>query len=1088
MLNSVIQFALRNRMVILCAALSVIVFGTMSSRQLPIDVLPDLTRPRVTILTECSGMAPEEVEREVTIPIEAVVSGAAGVTSIRSNSDVGLSVVTVEFDWGFDIYRCRQIVSESMVLLDESRWPESAAKPKLGPVSSLLGQIMIIGMWSDPGVDTDGNPNPGTNPIELRTLAEGVVRKRLQNIQGISQVITMGGGLKQYHVLVDIHKMHKFEVTLTDIENAFLDANLNVNGGYIDSNSRELLVRGIGRMNSIDQLKKIAVRTDTDRAILIENVADVTIAATPKRGDSSVNGIEAVVLTVQKQPGVDTRALSDKLETAVEELRQGMPDDVQLSVTYQQREFIDHAVGNVIEALIVGSILVVLVLFLFLFNMRTTLITLTAIPVSVFVTAIVFRWFDLSINVMTLGGIAVALGELVDDAIVDVENIFRRLRQNRRSENPRPVLRVIFEASVEVRNAIIISTILVIVVFAPLFALSGIEGRLFVPLGIAYIVSIIASTVVSLTLTPALSYYLLVEKDEQKVKEDSALVRGLKSLITPLVRISLNRAWLSRLLIVFTSVAIVCGLYVYQMGKNFLPRFDEGATQLNLIARPGTSLSTSREISRAADAQLSTLLRTPENPLGPIEYFTCKTGRAENDEHVMGVNISEYVISLNENAGVSSVDVEKMVEESVENIGSVITETEQPIAHLISHMISGVTSQIAIKIYGDELSVLRSKAQEVNLAIQDIPGIKPPVVEQAQGIPQMQIVPDYDQLAKYKLSAAQVFQVVETAMQGKEVSRMIENELSFKIIVRFPEEYREDVQSLKRLPIELPDGGVIPLSSVALIDELSIGPNTIRRENARRRIVVRVNTLDTDLETAVNAITSRIRERVDLPEGYYVELGGQYEAQQSATSRILLLSIVALVIVIVVLYSTYNSLNIVAQILFSLPVAFIGGVLALWATGQVMTVAAMVGFISLGGIAARNGLLLVGTYRDLAAEQTVDKDLILKGSLERMTPVLMTALTTGIALLPLIIAGHLPGREILFPVATVIAGGLLTSTLCEFLIRPGLYFYFTDHEAPIRPGDSPDDIFAGIDAGGSSNGSNGSAGNSLPRYSVRSNN
>lgn len=1056
MLNAIIKLALRRRAIVLCLALAAIVTGFRAIQQLPIDVLPDLTRPRVTIITECPGMAPEEVERQVTIPLETTVNGAAGIIAVRSKSDVGLSVINVEFDWGTDIYRSRQIVTERMSLAQLQLPP--GVQPRLGPLSSLLGQIMLIGMWSE----TDS-----TDPLELRTLADWVVKKRLQQIPGISEVITMGGGRKQYHVLVDLHQLHKYEVRLQDIENALIQSNLNVNGGYVDRNSREYLVRGIGRVESIEQLNRVVVRADSQRAVLLENVAEIKPFPQVKRGDASINGKPGVVLTIQKQPRTDTRGLSDEIVAALDELRPGLPADIKLEVTYQQREFIDHSVGNVIDALRDGSILVVVVLFLFLFNARTTLITLTAIPVSIAVTALVFRYFNLSINVMTLGGIAIALGELVDDAIVDVENIYRRLRENSKLEHPRPVLKVIFDASVEVRNAIVISTMLVILVFAPLFALSGISGRMFIPLGISYIVSIIASMVVSLTLTPVMSYYLLAGTQTHKERSgDSLVVRGLKACFTPVIRMSMTTVGFSLMLLSTFVAVVVSGLLAFRMGQEWIPKFDEGSMQLNLFALPGTSLATSMEISASANRQLQKLVHSPENPDGFITYYTARTGRAENDEHVMGVNTTEYTISLTEDHGKTRAEIIKILEATANVLPDVENETDQPIRHLISHLISGSTAEIAVKLFGDDLDTLVRKGGEIRDAISDIPGIKPPKLEQQQIIPQLRIEPDYEQLATYKLSAARVFELVETAMQGKVVSQMVEGERRFEIVVRFSDQYRENFEELGRIPIELPEGGTIPLLTVANIYEYG-GPNTINREDARRRIVIRVFTDGTDLATAVAAIRKRVNEEVELPEGYFVQYGGQFEAQQAATKQILILSVVSLLVVFVLLYTTFSSVNIAIQILIALPIAFVGGVLALVLTDQVFTTAAMVGFISLGGIAARNGLLLVSTYlsgqehEDENATQTnaqfeITSETILRGSLDRMTPVLMTALTTGFGLLPLIVAGNLPGREILYPVATVIVGGLITSTACEFLIRPGLFYFLGPTKS--KPGRADDGL------------------------------
>lgn len=1026
--------------------MAAIISGLMAIKKLPIDVLPDLTRPRVTIITECLGMAPEEVERQVTIPLESTVSGAAGIIAVRSKSDVGLSVINVEFDWGTDIYRSRQIVTER-ISLAEFDLPRGV-QPRLGPLSSLLGQIMLVGMWSDTN---------STEPMEIRTLADWIVKKRLQQINGISEVITIGGGRKQYHILVELHELHKYEVALADIQTALESSNLNVNGGYVDRNSKEFLVRGIGRVDSVEQLGKIVVRADTKRAVLLENVAKIKPVAQTKRGDSSINGRPGVVLTILKQPRTDTRRLTEDVIAALDELRPSLPKDIKLEVTYQQRELIDHSVGNVVDALRDGSILVVAILFLFLLSTRTTFITLTSIPVSIVITALVFRYFNLSINVMTLGGIAIALGELVDDAIVDVENIYRRLHENAKLKNPRPRIKVVFEASLEVRNAIIISTLLVILVFAPLFALSGISGRMFIPLGISYIVSIMASTLVSLTLTPVLSYYLFNTKRLTKTKSgDSPVVRLLKILLTPLINLSMKRVPFS-LMLISTFIAVgISSLLAYRMGQEWIPKFDEGSAQLNLFAAPGTSLETSLEISGNANRQLKQFLQSEENPNGFIRYFTARTGRAENDEHVMGVNTTEYTISLVEDNGKTRDEIIELLENAANLIPEVENETDQPIRHLISHLISGSTAEIAIKLFGDDLDTLVRKGSEIRDAISTVPGIKPPKLEQQQIIPQLRIKIDYEQLATYKLNAAQVFDLVETAMLGKVVSQIVEGERKFEIVIRFSDEYRENFESLQRIPIELPDGGVIPLSSVADIYEYG-GPNTINREDARRRIVIRVFTEDADLATAVAAIQTKINETIELPEGYFISYGGQFEAQQAATQRILILSVASLLVIFVLLYSTFSSFNIALQILIALPIAFIGGVMALVITDQVFTTAAMVGFISLGGIAARNGLLLVSTYlaatpTDLntqesdispaASESKITSETILQGSLNRLTPVLMTTLTTGIGLLPLIVAGNLPGREILYPVATVMVGGLITSTACEFLIRPGLFFFF----------------------------------------------
>jgi HME family heavy-metal exporter len=1039
MLNAVIRFALNHRLMIVVAAMAVMIYGAIEMQSLPIDVLPDLTRPRVVLITECPGYAPEEVETLVTIPLETALNGANGVIAVRTASDIGLSVIYVEFDWNADVYTARQIVQERISIATE-RLPKGI-HPQMAPTSSLLGQIMIVGMWSEDG---------STGPLELRTQADWVVRKRLLTIRGVSQVITMGGGRKQFQVLVDPHALHTYEVTLHEIETALGKANLNVTGGYLEKSSKELLVRGLGRIENIDEIEEIVVKRTDNRTILLGQLARVTEGAQIKRGDSSINGKDAVVLNIQKQPGADTRELTEEIRKALDELRGSLPADIVLRPTYEQREFIDYSVDNVVEALWMGALLVVVILFLFLLNFRTTFITLTAIPLSVLTTALIFRWFDMSINVMTLGGIAVALGELVDDAIVDVENIFRRLRDNARSQNPRSALRVVYEASLEVRGAIIISTVLVILVFSPLFALAGMPGRMFTPLGIAYIVSILASTVVSLTVTPVLSFYLLPRAKATAHQAEGAFVRLLKWLATPLIRLSMNGPGLTVIMAGVAGSVAISVVVVIAMGKDFLPSFDEGAAQVNVYLPPGTSLAASLRVRKIVDGRLKGLnakLKTKENPVDTILDFTGRTGRAELDEHVMGVNVTEYILKLNPDSNVSREELIAALHTELKQVPGIQHEVEQPIAHLISHMLSGVQAEIAIKLYGDDLNVLRRKADEIKAAIEGIPGIAEPFVEQQQNIPQLRIELQRDRLAFYGMSAEYVNEFIETALNGRTVSTVLEGERTFDLLIRLDEPYRTDYVNLHRMPVELPDGGGrIPLSAVAHVYEGG-GPNTINREDARRRIVIRVNTLDRDVGSAVTEIRQTIGDQVTLPEGYFVVYGGQFEAQQEATERILLLSVVALVGVFLVLYSVFPSVGVVAQILIALPAAFVGGVAALILTDQTLSVASMVGFISLGGIAARNGILLVSHYLHLYPEKGFTKEMILQGNLERLAPVLMTALTTGIGLVPLVVGGHLPGKEILFPVATVILGGLVTSTLCEFLVRPGLFWFFSEKTA-----------------------------------------
>ena len=1028
MLNTIIEFSLRNRATIVVAALTVVVGGSMVLPQLSIDVLPALTRPRVVVVTECHGLAPEEVEQRVTIPVETAVQGAAGVIAVRSDSDIGLSVVTVEFGWNSDVREARQVVQERLTLVAD-QLPDGV-RPQMGPRSSLLGQIALVGLWSDRGT---------TTPMELRTTADWVVRQRLRKIPGVSQVIVMGGERKQYHVLVDRHRLHQYEVDLSEVEEALRRANQNVTGGFVGRDGKDFLIRGLGRFDAFEQISQTVIRSEGERPLLVEHVATVVARPQTKRGDASVNGRPAVVLTIQKQPTADTREVTEAVKAALDELRAALPEDVQLTTTYEQREFIDHSIANVLTALRDGAILVVIVLFVFLLNVRTTFITLTAIPLSMLVTALVFYGAGLSINVMTLGGMAVALGELVDDAIVDVENIYRRLRENHRSAERRPTLQVIYEASVEVRQAIIVSTSLVVIVFAPLFALSGMEGRLFSPLGVAYLVSICASTLVSLTVTPVLSSWLLARQQSGTVPQDSFVLRGLKAAVRPVIGWSLQPWGLTAALTLLGIGCVVSSWTAWSMGRDFLPPFDEGAAQVNLFAPSGTSLEISRELSQLADRQFQPMVQSANRPDGMLTAFTCRTGRAEQDEHVMGVNVSEYVVSLNPKSGLDRQTVMAALHEAASQVPGVEIEVEQPIAHLMSHMLSGVTAQIAIKIFGDDLVTLRDQATRIQNAIVDIEGMDPPIVEQLQPTPQFRVELKHDRMAHYGVDAHFINHFVETALYGQFVSQMIDGQRAFDVLLRFPESQRSDLDNLDRIPLELPSGLRIPLGAVARVYE-ALGPNTIRREDGRRRVVVRVNTRGRDVGSVVREIQDRVARDVTLPEGYFVTFEGQFEAQQTAQRRILILSLVSFTAVLLLLYATYSSLSIALQLLLSIPAAFVGGVLALHWTGQTFSVAAMVGFISLGGIAARNGLLLVSTYLEKMGDGAFREELIVEGSLDRLAPVLMTALTTGLGLLPLVWSGHLPGKEFLLPVATVILGGLVTATLAEFTIRPGLFW------------------------------------------------
>ena len=1024
MLDAIIRNALRFRLFTIVLAIVAMVYGTYTLTKLPIDVFPDLNRPRVTIMTEAPGLAPEEVETLVTFPLESVLNGATGVEAVRSSSGVGLSVIYVEFGWDTDIFIDRQIVAEKIALAID-RMPESV-RPQLAPISSIMGQIMHVGMHSDTGE---------TSPIEIRTLADWVVRQRLLTIPGVAQIVTMGGGRKQFQVLVDPELLLRYGIGLEDVEVAVRRSNSNATGGYIMQGSSELLVRSLGRIQAVDDLKSVVIKAVGDRPVVLGQVATVVEAPQVKRGDAAVNGHPAVMLVVTKQPGADTRRLTDEITRALDDLRQSLPTDVLVtSDVYQQKTFIDLSIRNVVEALRDGGILVVVVLFLFLLNFRTTFITLTAIPLSIVITGLVFKWLGMSINTMTLGGLAVAIGELVDDAIVDVENILRRLRENRQRETPRSPLRVVYEASSEVRNSIVFSTILVVLVFVPLFALDGMEGKLFTPLGIAYIVSILASLLVSLTVTPVLSYWLLPSARFMAHEKDGFLLVVLKALAGWAIRVSLRHP-----VVILSAVVVAVGVsvgVVTQLGRDFLPPFNEGCVQVNAILPPGTSLDTSNAVASMVDQRIKAIRG--------VATFGRRTGRAELDEHAEGVNASEIIVSFDPRSGRGREEIIAELRETLAEVPGVVISVEQPLAHLISHMLSGVKAQVGIKLYGDDLAVLRRTAERMKAAVEGVPGVKDLMVEPQVEIPQLQIAIRRDKLMEYGLTPDDINEFIETAMNGRVVSEIVQGERKFDLVVRLDDRYRGDVEALKRLPINLRNGGRVPLEKVATVTRAS-GPNTINRENVRRRIVLQCNTAGRDLNGVVEDIQGRLAMiQAALPPGYFLEYGGQFESQRQATRMIGLLSLVSLAGMFFALYTLFRSANLALQVLAALPMAAIGAVAALVLTRQSFTVASMVGFISLSGIASRNGILLIAHYLHLVRHEGegFTPEMVERAGRERVAPMLMTALTAGIALIPLVLAAGEPGKEILYPVATVILGGLVSSTLLDFFVHPALFWCF----------------------------------------------
>ncbi len=1088
MLDKIISFSLNNRLIVLAVAVVLLLVGGYQTTQLPIDVFPNLNRPRVVVITEAPGMAPEEVEALITFPLETAFNGASGVEAVRSSSGIGLSVIYVEFDWNTDIYNDRQVVTERLQLATD-QLPDGV-KPTLAPISSIMGQILMYGMWSEGGQ---------TPPMEVRTLADWVVRQRLLTIPGVSQVFTMGGGRMQYQVLVDPDALRSFDLTMHDVHTAVAESNLNATGGYLDERgANELLVRGLGRITSLDELREIAITLREGRAITLGDVARVVKGVQEMRGDSSaytrdesgnIAGGPAVVLTINKQPGSDTRAVDRAIEQALAELQVALPDDIRIANVYSQRSFIDRAIDNVVEALADGGVLVLFILFLFLLNFRTTFITLTAIPLSIIATACVFAAFGLSINTMTLGGIAVAIGELVDDAIVDVENIFRRLKENRHAANPRPILKVVYEASIEVRSSVVYGTAIVVLVFIPLFALEGMEGKLFVPLAMGYVVSLIVSLAVSLTVTPVLASLLLVGRRGWRLvlpvlslgiaalivywvlpraihllslpvglpgdplwwtigltpviwivietleswlggetAEEGRLLEGLKGIAGLAINLSTRMAGpVLGIAIVMVAFALIAAS---QLERDFLPPFNEGSVQVNALLAPGTSLATSNKIGQSVQRRLM--------QIDNVKSIARRTGRAELDEHAEGVNVTELFLEIADDA--DREDTINEIRQAMDEIPGVVSSTEQPLAHLISHMISGVKAQIGIKLYGDDLDVLRKKAEEMKQRISGVEGLADVLIEQQTNIPQLRIELNRRALTQNGLRPAHVMEIVQTAMNGEVVSQVLLGQRTFDLLVRLDEPFREDVSKLKRLVIPLPDGGVVPLESVARIYE-SGGPNMIKREQVRRRIVLQANVSQRGVVDVVNDIKTELAA-MELEPGYFIEYGGQFESQQSASRRLAVLSVVALVGMFLVLYTLFGNVNFSLQVLVALPTAFIGAVAALVLTDQNLTVAAMVGFISLCGIASRNGILLLNHYLHLVEHEgeSWTREMVRRAGQERMAPVLMTALTSGIGLLPLALAAGEPGKEILYPIATVIVGGLLTSTLAEFFVRPALFW------------------------------------------------
>ena len=1060
-MNAVIKWALQNRLIVVAIAALILVWGGYVALNLPVDVFPDLNKPTITILTEAEGLAPEEVETQVSFPIETVMNGLPGVERVRSQSGIGLSIVYVEFGWGTDIYRNRQLVAEKITEARTQLPPN--VSPFLAPISSIMGEIMLISVTSKDGK---------TDPLDVRTLADWTIRPRLLTIAGISQVIPIGGGVKQYQALVSPEKLKQFGITIEDVTAALEKSNVNSTGGFVDAQSQEYLVRNLGRFYTIEELKQTVVAYRNNTPIRLGDVADVQFGARIKRGDAGSNALPAVIMSVQKQPGASTIELTEKVDQAIRELQTTLPSDIEINTRlFRQANFIEASISNVVEALRDGAILVAIVLFLFLLNFRTTAITLTAIPLSFVVTFLVFYAFGISINTMTLGGLAVAIGELVDDAIVDIENIFRRLRENYAQPDQRPSLEVIYHASLEIRSSIVYATIIVALVFLPLFMLSGVEGRLLAPLGLAYITSLVASLFVSLTITPVLASYLLPQLFSKKGEGKSLLTRGLENLKRKFSKtrdldhagdepekkdenrweeedsfvVRRLKKWDERLLRwtlrhpykVMAGAALLFFLTLATLpfvGTAFLPEFNEGTLTINVLAQPGTSLSESNRIGTIAE---KLILEVPE-----VVSTGRRTGRAELDEHAEGVHYTEIDVDLKESNRTRD-EILADIREKLAVVPGVSVNVGQPISHRLDHLQSGVRAQIAVKLFGDDLTVLRSKAEEIRNVMSGVEGATDVQIEKQVLIPQVRFNVDRDRAAQYGLQPGEITETLETALNGRTVSQAIEGARRYDVVVRFDEASRNSLDALRSATIDTPQGTQIPVSAVAVIENLP-GPNQILRENTKRRIVISSNTGGRDLGSVVGDMQQRIAAQVSLPQGYFIEYGGQFQASQEATRTLSVLTIFSLVAIFFLLIKALGDWRSALQVMINIPLALIGAIWALHLSGGVFSIATLVGFISLVGITSRNGIMMISHYLHLMREEGegFTEQMIVRGSLERLVPVMMTALTAGLSLIPFILAADAPGKEILHPLAVVVLGGILTSTLLDQVVTPAVFCRF----------------------------------------------
>ncbi len=1037
MLNKIIYYSLHNRLVILICSVLLMIGGTYTAIHTDVDVFPDLNAPTVVIMTEANGMAPEEVERIVTFPIETAVNGAMDVRRVRSSSTTGFSIVWVEFDWGTDIYRARQIVSEKLSIVSESL-PDNVGKPTLGPQSSILGEMMIIGLTID-STQTEAGKVP-TTQMDLRTMADWTIRPRLLSTGGVAQVAVIGGDIKEYQILLDPSRMKHYGIGLDEVLAACRNMNRNANGGVLYEYNNEYIIRGILSTAKTDEISKAFIKQVNNVPVTLSDIATIKIGdKSPKIGLASERTKPAVLVTVTKQPNTSTIELTEKLDAIIAELQKNIPQDVHISTDiFRQSHFIDSSINNVKKSLVEGSIFVVIVLFLFLMNTRTTIISLVAIPLSLLFTIVTLHYLGFTINTMSLGGMAIAIGSLVDDAIVDVENVFKRIRENKLlpPAEQKDILQVVYDASREVRMPILNSTLIIIVSFVPLFFLSGMEGRMLIPLGIAFIVSLFASTIVALTLTPVLCSYLL-HNSKKKVEKESWVALNLKRIYKQLLEkaISKKTAVLAGTVLLF---ALTLTLF-FQLGRSFLPPFNEGSFTINVSTLPGISLEESDKIGRRAE---ELLLQIPE-----IKTVARKTGRAELDEHALGVNVSEIEAPF-EIKNRSHQEIMDDVRRKLSTISGANIEIGQPISHRIDAMLSGTEANIAIKLFGTDLNKMFSLGVQIQDEIKNIPGLVDLKVEQQIERPQLTIIPKRDMMAKYGITLPEFEEYINVMLNGEVVSLVYENGQNFDLTVKTSENSRKSMETISDLMIDA-QGKKIPLSYIAEIRSAA-GPNTINRENVQRKIVISANVSGRDLRGVVNDIQKAVDQKIQLPEGYHIEYGGQFESEQAASRTLLYTSFMSLLVIFLLLYHEFKDAKESGIIMINLPLALIGGVLILWFTSGEISIPAIIGFISLFGIATRNGMLLISHYTQLRKEGYPLYDAIIHGSLDRLNPILMTALSSALALIPLAINGDLPGNEIQSPMATVILGGLLTSTLLNGFIIPIVYLLINQNRKDIQ--------------------------------------